>query len=346
MNALRFAPGRRTVLAVLLAASGIGFAGTALAEAQKVRFTLDWRIDGPGAIVLLTAGKGYFAQEGLEVTIDAGSGSAAAVQRIAGGTHDIGFADTAALVEFLANNPTGAKIQAVYMLQERTPAAVIALKKSGIAKPADLAGRKIGAPVFDAGRKSFPLFAKANRIDAASIKWTNADPALRETLLVKGELDALTGFYYTSVLNLEARGVKESELTVFRYADHGVNLYGNAVVVSPRFSSERPAAVSGFLRALNRGIKDTMADPKAAIAYVKARDGIIDSAVEEKRLRLFLDNFIATPTARRDGLGGVDPARLRSNIVQIVDAFGLPRFVDGDQLFNASFLPPARERKL
>ena len=232
------------------------------------------------------------------------------------------------------------------MLQERTPAAVFALKKSGIAKPQDLAGKKIGAPVFDAGRKSFPLFAKSNSIDANSVKWTNADPALRETLLVKGDLDALTGFYYTSVLNLEARGVKESELTVFKYADYGVNLYGNAVIVSPRFAAEQPKAVAGFLRALNRGIKDTIADPKAAIAYVKARDGIIDSAVEEKRLRLFLENFIATPTARREGLGGIDLARLRSNIVQIVDAFGLPRSVDGKQLFNASFLPPLKDRKL
>jgi NitT/TauT family transport system substrate-binding protein len=231
------------------------------------------------------------------------------------------------------------------MLQEKTPAAVFALKKTGIRTPADLAGRKIGAPVFDAGRKSFPLFAKANRFDASKVNWTNADPALRETLLARGDLEAITGFYYTSVLNLEARGVKESELTVFKFADHGVNLYGNAVVVAPKFAAENPEAVTRFLRALNRGIKETIADPKAAITHVKARDPIIDSAIEERRLRLFIDNFIATPTARRDGLGDVDKARLRSNIVQIVQAFGLTRFVEGDQLFNSSFLPAAGERK-
>jgi len=338
-------PSRRALVAALIAGASLGLCGTASAEALKIRFTLDWRIDGPGAIVLLTQARGYFQQEGLDVTIDAGSGSAASVQRIAGGTHDIGFADTAALVEFLSQNPAGPKIQAVYMLQEKSPAAIFALKKSGIRTPADLAGRKLGAPVFDAGRKSFPLFAKANRLDASSVAWTNADPALRETLLVRGDLDAITGFYYTSVLNLEARGIKESELTVFKYADYGVNLYGNAVIAGPAFASEHPQAVAGFLRALNRGIKDTIADPKAAITYVKARDGIIDSAIEERRLRLFLDNFIATPNARRQGLGDVDPARLRSNIVQITDAFGLTRFVDGDQLFNRSYLPPAKDRK-
>ena len=346
-----FAPGRRrasfaALMAALVAALCLCANGPAFADDLKVRFTLDWRIDGPGAIVLLTQGKGYFAQEGLEVTVDAGSGSAAAVQRLASGTHDIGFADTAALVEYLSQNPAAAKIQGVYMLQEKAPAAVFALKKTGIKTPADLAGRKIGAPVFDAGRKSFPLFAKANRLDAAQVSWTNADPALRENLLVRGDVEAITGFYYTSVLNLEARGVKEDELTVFKYADHGVNLYGNTVVVAATFAAEHPEAVAKFLRALNRGIKETITDPKAAIAYVKARDPIINSAIEERRLRLFLDNFIATPTVRREGLGDVDRARLRSNIVQIVQAFGLTRFVEADQLFNSSFLPPVRERKL
>src|SRR5437868_5170979 len=85
-------------------------------------------------------------------------------------------------------------------------AATFALKSSGITKPADMAGKRMGAPVFDAGRKTWPLFAKANQMDPGKANWTNVDPALRETLLVKGDLDVITGFYYTSVLNLEARG--------------------------------------------------------------------------------------------------------------------------------------------
>ncbi len=337
--------GPRRAAAWLLAAAALA-SFAAWGQDTKIRFTLDWRFDGPGAIVLLTKAKGYFAAEKLDVVIDAGNGSTAAMQRIVGGTHDIGFADTSALVEYLAVNPNSPRIQAVYMLLERTPSAIFALKSSGIRTPADLKGKKLGAPVFDAGRKSWPVFAKANRIDANAVSWTNVDPALRETLLVKGELDGITGFYYTSLLNLEGRGVKESELTVFKYADHGVNLYGNAVIASARLLTENPQAVAGFLRALNKGIKETIADPKAAIQYVKERNGIIDPAVEERRLRFFLDNFVATPTVRKTGLGDVDKPRLRSNIVQIVDAFGLKNFVDADQLFNSSLLPAAAERKL
>lgn len=329
------------------AAGLIGVAGIATAQAQdtRIRFTLDWRIDGPSAIALLTEGRGYFKQEKLDVAIDAGSGSGAAVQRIASGTHDIGFADVSSIVEYLASNPGSAKIQAVYMLLERAPSTIFVLKKSGIKTPADLIGRRLAAPVFDAGRKAWPLFAKANRIEPNGVAWLNVDPALRETLLARGDVDGITGFYYTSLLNLEARGIKESEMSYFRYADYGVNLYGNAVIVSPKLIRENPQAVAGFVRALNRGIKDTIADPKAGIGYVKQREGIIDTKVEERRLRYFLDNFLATPTAKASGLGGVDKARLRSNIVQIVDAYGLKNYVSADDVFNDAFLPSAAQRR-
>lgn len=337
---------RRRVLCGLLASLALCATGVQAQETTRVRFTLDWRIDGPGAIVLLAQAKGYFAQEQLDVVIDAGSGSAAAVQRLVAGTHDIGFADTSALVEYRSTHPQGTPIQAVYMLLDQAPAAVFALKSSGIETPADLKGRTLGAPVFDAGRKTWPLFASANGLAPNDVTWTNVDPALRETLLVRGDLDAITGFYYTSVLNLQARGVNEADLTVFRYADHGVALYGNAVVVSPDFAAAHPQAVSAFLRALTRGIQDTLADPQAAIAYVKAREPMLDAQVEEQRLRYFLDHFLATPAVRRHGLGAVDAQRLNANIAQIMQAFGLTQPVDAAQLFNSDFLPPADARQL
>ncbi|HSX92849.1 MAG TPA: ABC transporter substrate-binding protein [Hydrogenophaga sp.] len=337
---------RRTLLRVG-AASTLGAVGlTRAQDLTRVRFTLDWRVDGPGAIVLLAQAKGYFAQEGLDVVIDAGNGSAAAVQRLASGTHDVGFADTSALVEFQSANPTAPRLQGIYMLMERIPATVFALKSSGIATPADLRGKKLAAPVFDAGRKAWPLFARANGLDPAAVTWTNVDPALRETLLIKGDADAITSFYYTGLLTLEARGVKPEELVTFRYADHGVNLYGNAVVVTAAFAAAHPQAVRGFLRALNRGIKDCIADPKAATRYVKLREPVVDIAVEERRLRHFLDHFVATPSVRAAGLGGVDEARLRSNLAQVVESLALKQAVDAGQLFSNAYLPPLAERKL
>lgn len=331
-------------LCVSLAVACVVAATPAHAQQTKIKFTLDWRFDGPGAIVLLPKAKGYFEREGLDVTVDSGAGSAAAVQRIATGGYDIGFADITALIEFLSNNPA-TRIQAVYMILESGPAAAFALKKSGIKSPADFVGKAFGAPVFDAGRKAFPLFAKANNFDPAKVTWKNVDPALRETLLLRGEIDVITGFYYTSLLNLNTRGVKDEDLVVFKYADHGVKLYGNAVIVSPKFMAEHPQAVAGFLRALNRGIKEVIAEPAAAIKFVLERDPLLDANLELRRLQIFLDNFVATPNAKRNGLGAVDKLRLDETVEQVVSAFGLKGAVSADAIFNSSFLPAAGERR-
>lgn len=145
------------------------------AQSTPIKFQLDWRFEGPAALFLQPVAKGYFKAAGLDVTVDAGNGSGGAVQRVASGTYDMGFADLAAVMEFHANNPDAQnKPVAVMMVYNNTPASVMALKKSGITKPADLAGKKLGAPVFDAGRRAFPIFQKANGIGA--VTWTAMDP--------------------------------------------------------------------------------------------------------------------------------------------------------------------------
>ena len=189
---------------------------------------------------------------GSDVTIDAGNGSGGTVTRVASGSYDMGFADLAALMEFHANNPDAPnKPVAVMMVYNNTPAAVLALKKSGIKTPADLNGKKLGAPVFDAGRKAFPIFAKANNV--SGVDWTSMDPPLRETMLVRGDIDAITGFSFTSMLNLEARGVKAEEIVVLPYPQYGVKLYGNVIIVGEEFLKKNPDAVKAFLQGLQQG---------------------------------------------------------------------------------------------
>ena len=264
--------------------------------------------------------------------------------RVASGAYDMGFADLAALMEFQANNPTAPKPIAVMMVYNDTPAAVLALKKSGITKPSDLNGKKMGAPVFDAGRKAWPIFAKANHI--ADVTWTAMDPTLRETMLVRGDIDAITGFSFTSLLNLEARGVKADDVVVLPYPTYGVKLYGNAVIVSEAFLKKNPEAVKAFLRAFTKGVKDVIADPKGAIVTLKARDGLVDAALEERRLKLALDATVLTADARAEGFGAVSGPRLSLMASQVSDAFGTKERVKPEAMWNGSFLPSAAERNI
>ena len=316
------------------------------ADDTQIRFQLDWRFEGPSAPFLMAEEKGYFADEGLDVQIDSGSGSAGAINRVASGAYEMGFGDLNALVEFLAENPDGPGIQGVYIVYDGTPAAVFARKDRGIESPADLAGKTIAAPTFDTGYRAWGVFAAANNLDADAVEWQNVDPTLRETLITRGDVDAITGFYFTSLLNLEERGMSEDELTIMPFPDYGVPLYGNAIITSESFAEENPEAVQGFLRAFNRALGDTIADPEAAIEYVKNRDGLIDVEMETRRLKLALDGVVDTPEVRENGVGGVDDERLSQAIQLVADAYDLTSIPSPDQVFSSNYLPAQEERML
>ncbi len=328
----------KTAAAIVAAAA---FGSSAHAQ-TPVKFQLDWRFEGPAALFLQPAAKGYFKAAGLDVTIDAGNGSGGTVTRVASGSYDMGFADLAALMEFHANNPDAPnKPVAVMMVYNNTPSAVLALKKSGITKPSDLNGKKLGAPVFDAGRKAYPIFQKANNI--SSVNWTSMDPPLRETMLVRGDIDAITGFSFTSLLNLEARGVKPEEVVILPYGDYGVKLYGNVIIASPKMIKENPAAVKAFLTAFAKGAKEVMANPAASIESVKARDGIINVPLETRRLAMAIDAVVASPDARREGFGQINPGRMSLMASQVSDAYGTKNRVDPAAVWNGTMLPSAAE---
>ena len=329
----------RSTAALALAATTLGASAPAL---TPIKFQLDWRFEGPAAFFVLPVAKGYFKDAKLDVTVDAGNGSGGAVTRVASGTYDLGFADMAALMEFHANNPDAPnKPVAIMVVYNNTPASVMSLKKTGIKNPADLAGKKLGAPVFDAGRRAFPIFQKANGVGA--VNWISMDPPLRETMLARGDVDAITGFTFTSLLNLEARGVKAEDVAILPYSDYGVKMYGNVIIATPKILKENPAAVKAFLSAFTKGAKDVMANPAAAIESVKARDGIINVELETRRLQLAIDTVINSPDARAEGFGALNQGRLALMASQVSDAFGTKTRVNPDVIWNGSFLPSKAE---
>ena len=333
---------KRFLIKATAALAAVAAFGSAHAQTTPIKFQLDWRFEGPSAFFLLPAAQGHFTDAKLDVTVDSGNGSGGAVTRVASGTYDLGFADLAALMEFHANNPDAPnKPVAIMMVYNNTPASVMALKKSGIKTPADLAGKKMGAPVFDAGRRAFPIFQKSNNI--GNVTWTAMDPPLRETMLVRGDVDAITGFTFTSLLNIEARGVKAEDVVVMQYPDFGVKLYGNAIIASPKILKENPAAVKAFLTAFTKGAKEVMDNPAAAIETVKARDGIINTALETRRLQLAIDTVINSASAREEGFGQINGPRLSLMASQVSDAFNTTTRVKADDIWNGSFLPSAKE---
>lgn len=312
----------------------------------NLKFALDWKFEGPSAPYFVAIDNGYFKAEGLNVSIDSGPGSVAGIARVAGGTYPLGFFDINSLVRFRDQNP-GKDVKAVMMIYDRPPFAIVSLKKNGIAKPKDLEGKILGAPAPDGAYAQWGAFVKVNNVDASKVKIENVGFPVREPMLAQGKVHAITGFSFSSFFNLRANKIAPADIVVMLMADHGLVLYGNAIMVNPDFAAKNPKVVSGFVKAVTKGFIATAKDPQTAIKSVIKRNNIANEALELERLKMALRDNMVTDWVKQNGVGGIDPARMAKAISQIGDSYkfkGKPP--TAAEVFTDKFLPPLAERKL
>lgn len=319
-------------------------AATATASAETfIKFSL-FRFEGPAAPFLLPLDKGYYKAEGLNVSFDTSPGSLEPIDRVASGNYDMGFADINSLIKFRNAHPD-MPMKAVFMVYNRPPFAVIGRKSRGINTPKDLEGKKIGAPTADASFAQWPIFVQANGIDASKVTIENVSFPVREPMLAAGQVDAITGYSFSSFINLKDKGVPINDITVLLLADYGVTLYGNAIMVNPKFAAEHPDAVKGFLRAFVKGLKDSIKSPASAVDSVLKRNEAAMKSVELERLTMAIHENIVTPEVKVIGLGAVDRGRFERAIDQIALTYKFKKKPTTDEIFDASFLPPLAERR-
>ncbi len=335
---------RRTLFA---AAGGI-LAAPGLLRAQapeRIRVILNFRQDGGTAGYLLALSRGYFREVGLEVTIDGSGGSGDAVTRTASGAYQIGTADLSTLVEFYTRNAQSAPVF-VAALHDISPQAVISLAHSNIAKPQDLVGKRIGQGAADATSRMFPAFCHLNGISIDAMTRQQVTPALRDQMLLTRQVDAVTGFDQTVFFNLKANGVDPNTIRMMRYADFGMDLPGNGVIVGRSFLAEKPEAVRRFLAASTRCWHEVLADPNKAAAELKRQFPLLEEGIEAERIAFIRDNLIVTPRTRANGLGWLAADRVAQSITMVKEGFSLDSAPTVEQIFDGRFLPGAEERRL
>lgn len=315
---------------------------TAMADTD-IRFALDWRFEGPAAPYFVAIDKGYYKAEGLNVTIDPGASSVEPINRVATDTYQIGFADINSLIKY-RDNPENPPVKAIMMVYDAPAFSIVTLKDKGINKPKDLEGKILGAPAPDGAYAQWPIFVDANNIDASKVRIENIGFPVREPMLAQGRVDAITGFWFSSFMNLKANGVADEDIVVLLLADYGVDLYGNAIIANPEFMKENPEAVKGFIKATIKGIQETIKDPGSAIDSLLKRNAIADHDVELQRLEMALERNFITPDVKKNGFGDIDTKRMDKAIDQIGLTFDYTNKPTTAEIFTSEYLPPKEQR--
>lgn len=341
-----------TLLASLLGLCGmVGAAPSPARAADEVRtslavqFSIERPIDAAAAPFVMAATGGLFAAEGLSVTTNIAAGSPDAIARVAAGTSDFALVDINALVRFRDRDKQGVPpVKAVFVLFNKAPYAIVARKSRGVTALSDIEGKNLGVAEGDLSIRLWPAVAKLNGIKTASVKQSSISAAVREPMLSAGQIDAVTGFSYLSAINLRDRGIPADDLAVLKFADYGCEAYGFAVIVNPTLATAKPEAVKGFLRAVIGGLNLVIKDPNAAITEVISRmdDGSREQELE--RLRTLLRDNVLTGDVKRNGIGGIDPARFERSIEQVAEDFKFQKRPQVTDIFDDQFLPPLNGR--
>jgi NitT/TauT family transport system substrate-binding protein len=317
---------------------------TPLRAETPLKLALDGRIEGPSAPFLLALEQGYFSSERLDVSVEASTGGLEPLTRVAAGGADFALGDINAFIRYRDQNPA-APVRAIFVVNNRPGYALISRKSRGVVEPQDLEGKRLGAPVAEHASAQWPILAKLNQVDQTKVAIINVGLPVREPMLAAGEVDAITGSTYGSPVNLREKGIPANDLTVLLMASYGLQLYGNTLLANTRTLADKPEAVTGFLRALTRGIKDTIRDPGAALAPVMRRGTALTREIELERLNIAIRDCFVTPEVQANGFGHIDRGRFETALEQIGLGYAFKTKPKPDDIIDLSFLPAEAERK-
>ncbi|WP_160123539.1 ABC transporter substrate-binding protein [Rhodovarius lipocyclicus] len=332
--------------AALGASAALATPLVATAQGTPVRFSIDWIFHGAYSYAAVADRRGFFRDAGVNATVSRGFGSARVPIDISAGTVDIATCDPTPLMRFMSMTPDN-DLLCVGLVWDQPPHAATVRADGPIRTFRDLAGKTLAAPEFDGGRQVFPVAARLNGLDPASINWLSVSPELREPMLVQRRADGITGFVTSSIISLKALGLDIPQQRIFRYRELGLDFfYGFVIVTTRTFARNNPEAVRGSVAAILRSVKYGFHNRAEAIQSLKEREPLTDVPIELARQAIAMDELVDSPNVRRLGLGTMEAPRIQRQLDAVKEAYSLAAMPSVDRFYTDSFLPPVADRAL
>ena len=324
-----------TLLAAIILAAISIHPGVSAAQERDLKFTLDFIPLGRHAPWYVAVDKGYYKEEGLNVTIVPARGTADSIRALESGSVDLGFIDIPSLVAGGADNLTIRMVAVNYQLP---PYSVFSLNPgANISRPQDMAGKEFSAGNASLIPRIHQAFMKQNGLDPSSLKLVNLDPASLVAALSSRRIQAI-GLFAMSETAIR-RAVQDAEVKHMLLADHGLDIYANGIGVKDDFLQKNPDVVRRFVRASLRGWKDALARPEEAaqiqVKYVRTLDPVV--IAEELQV---VKRLAVVPDTQKNGLGWIDPVKLKRTVDFVNENIEITgKKLTADDIYRGGYLP-------
>ena len=319
---------RRTLLTrsagAALGVSSIGVLGApyvARAQARKpVKLAIQFFARGDYAHVYLARERGYYAEQGLDVTFQHVLGNALAMQTLTAGNADLIHADLVQMLQLQGKTPDP-QMRAVGLMSDKLALSLFFQKGKGLDKPKDLEGRSIVDSPGSTAPFIFNLFAKANGIDTSKVAWKNAAATAKVAMMLQSQADAVA-IYLPAKPGIESKLPAGQDIGSFTFGD-SVQIYGDGLITTEKYWQENKKDVQGFVRATMKGCKDSFADPKAAIDAIAKYFPELNKETGVKEMQIQA-TLAEGPSQKKNGLGYIDPEKMKATYEAVISVLGQP----------------------
>ena len=325
----------KTVTAIGASLSVLAFGAAAMAQ-DKVHFQTDWLPSGEHAMYYGGWTKGFWTDQGIDVTITRGYGSGDTVTKIATGAADFGVADFGAVLT--AKAKTGVPVRTISFLYTHSPHSLFVLESSGIDSFKGLEGKNIGITPGNSHKVYFPNVAEQAGTDSAKINWVLTDGAAMAPLLIAKQLDAAPFYSMHHYYQNKAAEKAGEKIKVLPFQEVGFAIYAASLITSQSMLDDNPDLVKRFLAATQNAIAWSKENPEEAckLHVERVPEVALDDCMGSLQATL---DFIYNDHSASTGLGQFDPDRLSFTWKVVSEAQSLDAGWDPAEAIDVSHLP-------